>query len=55
VIARLRLWFRQRLCAFEGHDRLPVFAPDRMFLKCVSCGHETPGWAIDDNRKRAAA
>ena len=21
---------------------------DRMFLRCVSCGHESPGWALTE-------
>jgi hypothetical protein len=39
---------RQLLCGLQGHDSLLQFGQDRMFLKCVSCGHETPGWEISE-------
>lgn len=37
---------RQAYCGLQGHDNLLQFARDRMFLKCVTCGHESPGWEI---------
>jgi len=42
VIDRLR----QAVCGLHGHDTFVQFEQDRMFLRCVSCGHETPGWAL---------
>jgi hypothetical protein len=39
---------RQLLCGFHGHDHLLQFEQERMFLKCVSCGHESPGWDLDE-------
>ena len=42
VIDRLR----QLYCGLHGHDTLLQFEQDRMFLRCVSCGHETPGWEL---------
>jgi len=39
---------RQTFCGVHGHDSLVQFERDRMFLRCVSCGHESPGWTIDD-------
>jgi len=38
---------RQTFCGMHGHDSLVQFGRERMFLKCVSCGHESPGWALD--------
>ena len=38
------LWMRQMFCGFQGHDNLMQFERERVFLRCVSCGHETPGW-----------
>jgi hypothetical protein len=38
---------RQTFCGMHGHDSLVQFERERMFLKCVSCGHESPGWALD--------
>ena len=37
---------RQMFCGLHGHDNLLQFEQDRMFLKCVSCGHESPGWEL---------
>jgi len=41
---------RQAMCGLHGHDRLVHFERDRMFLRCVSCGHETPGWELRGTR-----
>ena len=40
----------QIVCAMHGHDNLIQFAHHRMFLKCASCGHETPGWTLPNRR-----
>src|SRR5689334_25145405 len=39
---------KQALCGMHGHDSLLQFEHDRMFLKCVSCGHESPGWELNE-------
>jgi hypothetical protein len=44
VIDRLR----QMFCGLHGHDTLLQFEQDRMFLRCVSCGHQTPGWELNE-------
>jgi hypothetical protein len=44
VMGRLR----QMVCGLHGHDNLLQFEQERMFLRCVSCGHETPGWALNE-------
>jgi hypothetical protein len=44
VVDRLR----QVLCGLHGHDNLLQFEQDRMFLRCVSCGHESPGWSLNE-------
>lgn len=44
VIDRLR----HLVCGLHGHDALLQFDHGRMFLRCVSCGHETPGWETND-------
>jgi hypothetical protein len=48
--ARALDWLRQALCGLHGHDSLLQFEKDRIFLKCVSCGHETPGWELTEPR-----
>jgi hypothetical protein len=44
---------RQIVCGLHGHDNLLQFERDRMFLKCVSCGHESPGWSVADTPRVA--
>jgi hypothetical protein len=39
---------RQTVCGLHGHDSLLQFAQDRLYLKCVSCGHESPGWELTE-------
>jgi hypothetical protein len=41
-------WVRQTVCGLHGHDNLLQFEHDRMFLRCASCGHETPGWELNE-------
>jgi hypothetical protein len=45
---------KQMWCGLHGHDALLQFEQDRMFLRCVSCGHETPGWNLNDEGPAAA-
>jgi hypothetical protein len=46
---------KQMWCGLHGHDALLQFEQDRMFLRCLSCGHETPGWNLNDEPPVAAA
>ena len=39
---------RQMFCGLRGHDSLLHFEDERMSLRCVSCGHETPGWELNE-------
>jgi hypothetical protein len=39
---------RQAFCGMHGHDNLLQFEHDRMYLRCVSCGHESPGWELTE-------
>jgi hypothetical protein len=45
---------KQLWCGLHGHDSLLQFAQDRMYLRCVSCGHETPGWDLNEAPPTAA-
>ena len=38
----------QMMCGLHGHDTMLQFEQDRMFLRCQSCGHETPGWDLNE-------
>jgi hypothetical protein len=49
MVTRMMDRMRQALCGIlHGHDNLLQFERDRMFLKCVSCGHESPGWELTE-------
>ena len=37
---------QQALCALRGHDSILQYERSRIFLRCTSCGHETPGWEV---------
>ena len=45
---RLLERIRQLICGMHGHDTLLHFEHDRMFLRCVSCGHQTSGWELTE-------
>jgi hypothetical protein len=39
-------WLREYLCGRRGHYFTLRSAPARLFLACLECGRETPGWAL---------
>lgn len=41
VVLRLERW----ICALQGHDTYWHTDQDRVTLRCVGCGHESPGWS----------
>ena len=43
-------WLQSCLCGLHGHDSVLQYERTRMFLKCTSCGHETPGWEVSTAR-----
>ena len=38
------------ICAFRGHEEYLHFEKNRVYLECVACGHESPGWTVDSRR-----
>jgi hypothetical protein len=48
VMSRFTERLRQLLCGLHGHDTMLQFEQERMFLRCVSCGHETTGWELTE-------
>jgi hypothetical protein len=46
--ARVMERLRQMSCGLKGHDTLMHFEDERMSLRCVSCGYETPGWELNE-------
>lgn len=40
-------WARSTWCLMNGgHFKLLHAEPSRLALKCVACGHESPGWSV---------
>lgn len=47
MITRLLRWLSSLLCQLNGgHWKVLHTEPQRMALKCVTCGYETTGWEI---------
>jgi hypothetical protein len=48
---RLARWswrLRRLSCSvLRRHDEVLQFEKNRLSLRCISCGHETPGWVLD--------
>ncbi len=40
------------VCGLHGHDPVLQFTDGRVFLRCTSCGFETPGWKTGERRPR---
>jgi len=43
---------REGLCGLSGHEFLLHTEPSRLFLRCMECGHETPGWNVAAQPRR---
>jgi hypothetical protein len=51
-------WFRSVWCVINGgHFKVLHTEPDRLALRCVACGHTSPGWEVGAARvgKRTAS
>jgi hypothetical protein len=42
----------QMFCGLSGHDSMRHFESNRVTMRCVSCGHDTPGWEISERGPR---
>ena len=52
------LWARavghvqEAVCGLHGHDPMLQFEQGRMYLRCASCGYQSPGWDTGERRPR---
>jgi hypothetical protein len=46
IVALALARVQQGLCGLHGHDALLHYERNRMYLRCVSCGYESPGWEV---------
>jgi hypothetical protein len=37
---------QRAVCSLHGHDAILQYEHTRIFLRCMSCGYETPGWDV---------
>lgn len=45
--AQAMRWARSTWCVVNGgHFKVLHTEPARLALKCVACGHESPGWTV---------
>jgi len=47
-----RRWVVRRelpVCWFRGHDDITHFGAGRIYIRCQTCGRETPGWRLKTN------
>ena len=44
-------WLLQSLCGLRGHAMMLHFESSRLSLRCMSCGHTTPGWTIQESQR----
>ena len=42
--------FQRLVCAVRGHEEYLHFEKDRVYLQCVACGYESPGWKVEARR-----
>jgi hypothetical protein len=49
--ARITRWIQSTWCVINGgHYKVLHTEPERMALRCVACGHTSPGWAVGSPR-----
>lgn len=48
---RTMSWLRSAWCVINGgHYKVLHTEPDRLALRCVACGHMSPGWEVGSPR-----
>ena len=52
LLSRASRTIQSAVCGMQGHDPLLQVEGDRMFLRCTTCGYETPGWTTEGRRPR---
>lgn len=50
LLERLLRRIQCTICGLHGHDSVLQYEGTRMFLRCMSCGYESPGWDVSPSR-----
>lgn len=49
--AQMMTWVRSAWCMINGgHYKVLHTEPDKLALRCVACGHMSPGWEVGSLR-----
>lgn len=49
ILSRLSVYLGQRFCGmYHGHHEVLHFDGARMLMRCTSCGHDSPGFTVDN-------
>jgi hypothetical protein len=40
-------WLSRAICGLGGHSMVYKFETSRVSLRCIDCGHTTPGWTVE--------
>jgi len=54
LVARAFGRLGQMICGLRGHDSVLHFEGKRVMMRCTSCGHDSPGWEINERATRVA-
>ena len=52
LLSRATRSIQSAVCGLQGHDPLLQVEAGRMFLRCTTCGYETPGWTTEGRGPR---
>jgi hypothetical protein len=52
LVARALGRLGQMMCGLRGHDSVLHFEGKRVMMRCTSCGHNSPGWEINERAPR---
>ena len=50
LVGHLMRSLKRLYCALRGHEEYLQFEKNRVYLQCVSCCHESPGWTVETRR-----
>ena len=51
LLGRIMSWLRSTWCVINGgHFKVLHTEPDKLALRCVACGHMSPGWEVGSPR-----
>ena len=40
---------KRLICSIRGHEEYRHFDGNRVYLECVTCGRQSPGWIVENS------